>query len=98
MDNKYITEKKVLLSWKNNSDGLIILEQNTLNTKITIDNEETNTVFFDMDDTQIRFEEKNGMRAYFWNTNEYQFLLYITDDDLSTDDVIDLIRSIMRYE
>jgi hypothetical protein len=84
--------------WKNIDGDSVEFDQLLLGIRITVDNEVNEFVHFDVDGTEILFKEKYGKKTYFWNTNEYQFCLYITDEDISTEDGIELIRSVVEYK
>jgi hypothetical protein len=97
--NLHCVEKdRVILVWKNKENCSIELRQNVLDSKFAVDTEGTDVFSFNIDDCRILFKEKYGQKTYFWNTNEYQFYLYITDDGISTEDGVELIRSIMEYK
>ena len=83
--------------WENESGDSIILTQDTLNTKLTIDTEKTDFTSMNINNLQILFKDKYGKKTYFWNTDEYQFCLYIIDDDISKEDGIELIQSVVKY-
>jgi hypothetical protein len=74
------------------------LHQDVLTAVITLDKEDADIVSYNIEDIQILFKEKYGQKTYFWNTNEYQFRLFIVDDDISAEEGIELIRSIIKYE
>ena len=96
--NSQSTEiKYTVFIWQNKNGGSIELNQNTLAATHTIDTEDTEQISF-ADEQQVFFKKKFGKQAYFWNTNEYQFWLYIEDDDISAEDGMELIRSIIKYE
>lgn len=96
--NSQSTEiKNTVFIWQNKNGGSIELSQNTLEATYTIDTEDTEQISF-ADEQQVFFKKKFGKQTYFWNTNEYQFWLYIEDDDISAEDGMELIRSIIKYE
>ena len=98
LNSESIEKEKVFFVWQNKNDCSIELRQNILDAKLTMDTEETELVSFNTGDLQILFKEKHGKKTYFWNTNEYQFCLHIIDTDISTEDGIELIRSVMKYK
>ena len=88
----------VILIWKNQNNCVIEFRQYILDGKTTIDNQEIEFYYYDIDGLQILANEKYGMKVYFWNTKEYQFRLYIEDDGISADEGIELIRSVASYK
>ncbi len=89
--------KNTVFIWRNKNGGSIELTQNTLEATYTIDTEDTEQISFS-DELQVFFKKKFETKTYFWNTNEYQFWLYIEDDDISAEDGMELIRSMIKYE
>ena len=63
-----------------------------------LDKEQFEILIIEENEINLYYREKYGMKVYFWNTNEYKFLLYITDEDISMEDGIELIRSIVKYQ
>ena len=84
--------------WQNKDVNSIELHQDVLTAVITFDKEDVDIVSYNIEDIPILFKEKYGQKTYFWNTNEYQFRLFIVDDDISAEEGIELIRSIIKYE
>ena len=84
--------------WQKKDGNSIKLNQDILTAVSTLDKEDRDIVSYNIEDIQILFKEKYGKKIYFWNTNEYQFQLYIVDEDISAEDGIELIRSIIKYE
>ena len=98
LDSQSFEKESSVFVWTNQDGNFIKFKQFTLGTMLTLDHEETNLVSFNIDNFSILFKEKHGKKTYIWNTNEYQFRLYIAGDDISTEDGIALIRSVMKYK
>ena len=98
LNSQSVEKESSFFVWHNRDGDSIKLVQNILNIKLTIDTEESDVISTNVNDFQIFFKDKYGKKTYFWNTDEYQFRLYIMDDDISTEDGIELIRSVMKYK
>jgi hypothetical protein len=98
LDSQSIEREATVSIWQKKDGNSIKLNQDILTAVSTLDKEDRDIVSYNIEDIQILFKEKYGKKIYFWNTNEYQFQLYIVDDDISAEDGIELIRSIIKYE
>ena len=97
LDSQSFEKESTVIVWQNKDGNSIELRQYTLDMMLTLDNEE-DLDSFNIDNFSILFKEKYGMKMYFWNTNDYQFRLHIIDDGISTEDGIELIRSVVKYK
>ena len=98
LDSQSFEKESTAIVWQNKDGNSIELRQYTLDMMLTLDNEEEDLDSFNIDNFSILFKEKYGMKTYFWNTNDYQFRLHIIDDGISTEDGIELIRSVVKYK
>ncbi|MBQ2989340.1 MAG: DUF4367 domain-containing protein [Clostridia bacterium] len=98
LDSQSFEKESTVIVWQNKDGNSIELRQYTLDMMLTLDNEEADLDSFNIDNFSILFKEKYGMKTYFWNTNDYQFRLHIIDDGISTEDGIELIRSVVKYK
>jgi hypothetical protein len=63
-----------------------------------LDKEQFEILIIEENEINLYYREKYGLKSYYWNTNEYQFRLYIEDEDISTEEGIELVRSIVKYQ
>jgi hypothetical protein len=98
LDSQSFEKESTVIVWQNKDGNSIELRQYTLDMMLTLDNEEEDLDSFNIDNFSILFKEKYGMKTYFWNTNDYQFRLHIIEDGISTEDGIELIRSVVKYK
>ena len=88
----------VSFCWSANGFRSIEFEQYILDGKIQVDHEQSEILRIEEDGIYIYCKEAYGLKSYYWNTNEYQFRLYIEDEDISTEEGIELVRSIVKYQ
>ena len=98
LDSQSIEREATVSIWQKKDGNSIKLNQDILTAVSTLDKEDRDIVSYNIEDIQILFKEKYGQKTYFWNTNEYQFRLFIVDNDISAEEGIELIRSIIKYE
>ena len=97
-DSALVTKESAIFKWKNKNNDTITFEQNTLKGMLHIDNEDTDIILIERNGIGIYFKDKYGLKSYYWNDNEYQFCLQITDGDISIEDGVELIRSVVKYQ
>lgn len=83
--------------WKNRNGDPIEFKQYTLDGILHIDHEQSDIHLIEENGIYIYFKEAYGLKTYYWSTNEYRFCLKITDDNVATEDGMELIRSVMKY-
>ena len=97
-DSALVTKESTIFKWKNKNNDTITFEQSTLKGMLHIDNEDTDIILIERNGIGIYFKDKYGLKSYYWNDNEYQFCLQITDGDISIEDGVELIRSVVKYQ
>ena len=98
MESKLIERYRANFSWKNKNGNSIEFNQYVLDGTIHIDYEQSDILLIEENGAYIYFKEAYGLKTYYWNNNEYQFCLQIIDDDISTEDGVELIRSVKEYK
>ena len=88
----------VSFCWSAKGRRSIEFKQHILDGKIHVDHEQSEILRIEEDEIYIYCKEAYGLKSYYWNTNEYQFMLYIEDEDISTEEGIELVRSIVKYQ
>ena len=91
VETEDISEEYVQIIWRNKSiNRSIFFDQDTLEGQSTINPEVT--IIYD-GDLKILCTEKLGTKGFFWTDQEYKFGL-ILPSDISTEECLDIIRSI----
>ena len=83
--------------WVNeDSDHRIILSQGIFTGSFVLDTEDANYEMIEWNNKKIAFNEKYGIRRFFWNSNEYEFSLTVPID-ISKEEALALIDSLEKY-
>lgn len=82
--------------WKNDSGDRIVLFQGILRNALTLDAEESDYTIFERNGRRIAFIEKNEYKAFYWNSEKYEFRLIIPND-MTQEDAFTLIDSFITY-
>ena len=96
IDQFVIKKNATKMIWMNPNEDRIVLSQGSLTGSFTFDVEESNYATIEHHGVKIVFVEKNGVKSYFWNSEEYEFSLTISSD-ISQEDIFALIDSITIY-
>lgn len=92
--NDYIVVIKTV--WQNENGDKIVLSQGTLDGSVTTDTEEAEFSIIERNGKRIVFSQKNGIKGFFWISDEYEFQL-IVPDSISQEEALLLIDSIKVF-
>ncbi len=85
------------MTWVNEDrDHRIILSQGIFTGSFVLDTEDANYEMIEWNNKKIAFNEKHGIKRFFWNSNEYEFSLTIPID-ISKEEALALIDSLEKY-
>lgn len=94
---EHISVNEVKQIWRDENDGMIILTQLPMDTKSTLDTEDSVWETLYVSDIKVLIVEKYDKRSFFWNHFGYAFSLTVSND-VSQEDCIEMIASVCQTE
>ena len=96
IDQFFIDDCITDMIWKNENGDRLVLSQSILGGSFLMDTEDANFEFLIWNNKKIAYNEKYEIKHFFWNTNEYEFMLTISSD-ISDEEALALIDSLKKY-
>ena len=89
----YYQKNSVRFVWEDDEGNSIKFSQNFLNSKATYDYENSNYALVSVAGTEVAMIEKLDRKMFYWNSDEYAFLMRASDN-FSLEECVDLINSL----
>lgn len=96
IDQIFIDDCITDMIWKNESGDRLVLSQGILDGSFLMDTEDANFEFLIWNNKKIAYNEKYGIKHFFWNSEEYEFSLTMSSN-ISEEEAFALIDSLKKY-
>lgn len=80
MEECIITDLGIRIIWMNDTGDQIVFLQSVLDGWSQMDYDDSNYEMFYMKDIVVAFLEKGNIQYYYWNTQNYRFVLHLPSD------------------
>lgn len=80
MEECIITDLGIRIIWMNDTGDQIVFLQSVLDGWSQMDYDDSNCEMFYMKDIVVAFLEKGNIQYYYWNTQNYRFVLHLPSD------------------